>query len=83
MREVTDPELLKKLNAARAGGGKTKKAVTDPKVIAEIEAKRKGGSVADLPSLGASLEKAARDVRGLVGDAAEMVRDGLRWSQMV
>ena len=73
MKEVTDPETLKKIQAARTGGGKTRKAVTDPKVIAEIEAKRKGGSVADLPSLGASLEKAARDVRGLVGDAAEYI----------
>ena len=77
MKEVTDPELLKKIQAARqaaqTGGGKTRTAVTDPKVIAEIEAKRKGGSVADLPSLGASLEKATRDVRGLVGDAAEYI----------
>ena len=60
MKEVTDPELLKKIQAARqaaqTGGGKTRTAVTDPKVLAEIEAKRKGGSVADLPSLGASLE---------------------------
>ena len=73
MQEVTDPELLKKLEAARTGGGQTRTAVTDPKIIAQIEAKRKGGLERFTDSGLSSLEQGARDLRSMVGDAAEYI----------
>ena len=74
MEKVTDPELLERLNYKPGLADENKKQgtlekVTDPELLKKLNA----GSSANLGGIGASLEKGARDLRGMVGDAAEYI----------
>ncbi len=74
MKEVTNPELIKQLEAARTGGGKKiREAVSDPSLIKQLDEKRG----INLGGAGASLAQIPDDIREMTGDAANYIRDAV------
>lgn len=74
MKEVTNPELIKQLEAARTGGSKKiREAVRDPSLIKQLDEKRGF----NLGGAGASLAQIPDDIREMTGDAANYIRDAV------